>query len=64
MELTMFTRFAKIVPALRKSGEFTESQLEQIADQLALACSELNPKFDYDRFIDATETSVAYYANN
>ncbi len=34
---------------------FTDAQIDLIADQIALACSDRNPDFDYKRWDDAIE---------
>jgi hypothetical protein len=54
-----FARLAAAMAAAKRCIELedhtslTVLQFEIIVDQLALACSELDPKFDYDRFVDA-----------
>lgn len=55
-----FARLAKIAQLLRQKGDdekdfpkFTEHQLFVVADAIADACMEFNPRFDYQRFIAA-----------
>lgn len=48
-----FKRFATAVVALRRTGNFTPEQIEEIIDQLAIACNEFNPEFNYTKFEEA-----------
>lgn len=58
-----FERLAAAMRALKASPEghrpagstagLTAEQFEEIVDQLTLACFDLNPRFDMERFRDA-----------
>jgi len=50
-----FERLAKALEAARKDCvlnecPMTDSAFDIVVDQIALACTEFNPRFDYDRF--------------
>lgn len=50
-----FARLAQVVCALRDSptAKLTDDQIEEISDQLALACTEFNPDFKVQLFFAA-----------
>jgi hypothetical protein len=51
-----FARLAIVAQVMHL--QLNEEQFDALVDQLALACQEFNPRFDYQRFADACR--VAY----
>lgn len=55
-----FKRFAQALVAFRRSdgAMLTADQFTALIDQIALACGDFNPKFDYDEFFIASHDGV------
>jgi hypothetical protein len=56
-----FARLAAALSAARRDAELSQAPIsdasfEIVVDQVALACKEFNPSFNYDRFVDACQS--------